>query len=208
MKTVSKKMIKNISIVCLFFLFSVSTASSQIRFGLKAGVDVASPKLSSDILKTKNNFGFQIGPTMEVGIPFIGLSLDGSLMYGYKNYHADSKVEDAAKMSNYSYLTIPLNLKKRFGLFGLAGIYISGGAYADIRISGGELKYLDEKFKSKDFGTGLSAGAGVYVLKKLELGMNFRYRLTDNFSSKGQGDVEYISEKHEKTWNVGLTYFF
>lgn len=51
---------------------------------------------------------------------------------------------------------------------------------------------------------GFDAGAGVELLKHLEIGMYYRKALTDNYSSSSEGRLE----KRPSNWSVNLTYFF
>lgn len=209
------KTIKTFFILALLMVIGISSASSQLRFGVKGGVDIADHKISSDILDSKNRLGFQIGPMVEVNIPFLGIGIDGALQYGYKKYSIDEKAADAT-ISNYNYLSIPVNLKKRFGIVpGLAGIFVSAGPYANIRLSGGDLKVLDEAenayhdFKAKNFEMGVNAGLGVELVEKLDIGIYYRCKLTDNYSNdKGNLDIGTLKDKKRQTWSIAATYYF
>lgn len=187
-----------------FFLLSIP-ATAQVKFGLKAGVDVADHKIKSSILNAKNRLGFQVGPTVDLMIPLTGWGIDLSLLYGYKKYSIDEK-EANVDISNYSYLMIPLNLKKRFSII-VAGMYVSAGPYASVRLSGGDLKLAGEEFKAKSFEAGINAGVGVSLFSKVDLGLNYKCKLTDNYSAD-KGDIGNIGDKTYQTWSVGLTYFF
>lgn len=210
MKTKKNKL--TISLLC-FFLISIGTVSAQLKFGAKANIDVGDHKISTKMLNTKNRMGFSVGPTMEVGIPVIGLELDASLLYGYKKFSVEEK-EKQADISNYSYISVPVNLKKRFGLVPrVVGIFVSAGPYANLRLGGGNLKIKDEakntynKFKAKNFEMGINAGLGVNLISKLDVGIYYRCKLTDNYSAD-KGDIGNLKDKNYQTWSVGATYFF
>lgn len=195
----------------VFTLISISTVSAQIKFGLKAGVDVAENKISKDVLNAHNRLGFQVGPTVQFKLPLVGLGVDAGLLYGYKDYKIRGK-EEHVKLSNYSYLMVPVQLKQTFSVLGLMGIYAKGGPYAEFKLGGGDFKFNQEgwdKIKSKSFGVGLDFGIGVELVKKVEIGMNYRFKLTDNYGDDkiGATDIVFKSKK-DKTWNVSLTYLF
>jgi len=195
---------------CLFLLFTLFflsniPAAAQIKFGAKVGIDVADHKINSSILNAKNRLGFQVGPTVDLMIPATGWGVDLSLLYGYKKYSIDEK-EANVDISNYNYLMIPLNIKKRFSII-VAGMYISAGPYAAVRLSGGDLKRANEEFKAKNFEAGINAGVGINLFSKVDLGLNYKCKLTDNYSAD-KGDIGNIGDKTYQTWSVGLTYFF
>jgi len=194
--------------ISLFLLLSVSTASSQIKFGLKAGFDVAENKINKDVLNARNRLGFQVGPTVQFGLPLTGLGIETGLLYGFKKY--DVKDEDEGDVSNYNYLMLPLHLKKSFSLLGTLGIFAKAGPYAEFKLGGGDFK-LDnaaEKINSKSFGMGLNFGIGVNIFSKLEVGMDYRFKLTDNYDEDKVGLGDVFKTKKDKTWNVNLTYLF
>lgn len=188
-----------------FFVLSVAPAFSQIiRYGIKGGIDVAEHKVNSELLKVKNRVGFQIGGTLEANVPLTGFGVETGLFYGNKNYDVSDN-QKKGDISNLSYLTIPISLKKRFSILGVAGIYISGGVFGNIRTGGGELKIDNEEYNQKGFQTGIVAGAGVSLLNHLDLGMNYRYKFTDTYSADAAKDFAKIGRD---TWTVSLAYLF
>ncbi len=199
-----------ISLVFLLSVINVNTAMSQLRFGLKGGFDVSSNRLNKDILNTHNRLGFQIGGTMELMAPIVGWGGELSVLYGHQKGDDDVKQKDVNgntyDISDYNYLRVPLNLKKKFSIVGLFGVFIQAGPYVEFKLSGGDVEKLDQQWKSKSFGAGLNAGAGVELLNHLELGMYYRKSLTDNYGDK-QG-WENVVKKRPDNWSVNLTYFF
>ena len=195
-------------VACILAIANIATAQSQIRFGAKAGIDVADHKISTDMLNVKNRLGFQLGGTMEFGVPLTGIGGELSLLYGHKEYKTEDKVADT-DISDYNYISIPLVIKKRFGIVPMVGVFVSGGVFTEIRLSGGDLKvdeYIDD-FKAKNFAFGLTAGAGVSLLSNVDLGLYYRATLTDRYSVDNP-DWGKLNDKKYQTWTVGLTYFF
>lgn len=196
-----------------FILLNVGIASSQIRFGLKGGFDVNSNRINKDILNAHNRLGFQVGGTLEIMAPFTGWGGELSVLYGHQKYDIDGVKGSSNKdydLSNYNYLRIPLNLKKKFSVLGLFGVFVAAGPYAEIKLSGGDFKEKGgfEQFKSKSFGMGINAGAGVELLKHLEVGMYYRKALTNDYSSDTPSIGDYLWKKKPSNWSVNLTYFF
>lgn len=200
---------KYVIAMSLFLLIGVSTASAQLKFGLKAGFDVSENKINKDILNARNRLGFQVGPTVQFGIPLIGLGVESGLLYGFKKY--DVKDDEYGDVSNYNYLMVPLHLKKSFSLLGTLGVYAKGGPYAEFKLGGGDFKFNSDaidKIKSKNFGVGLNFGIGVNIFSKLEVGMDYRFKLTDNYEDYDAEIGDVFKTKKDKTWNVNLTYLF
>ena len=54
---------------------------------------------------------------------------------------------------------------------------------------------------------GFDAGAGVELLKHLEIGMYYRKALTENYSGDAP-DLGDVLRKRPSNWSVNLTYFF
>lgn len=193
----------------LLLLINIGSASSQIRFGLKGGFDVSSNRLNKDILNTHNRLGFQVGGTMEVMAPIVGWGGELSVLYGHQKGDDNVAAKDNAEkynISDYNYLRVPLNLKKKFSLLGVVGVFIQAGPYIEFKLSGGDVEKLDKQWDAKSFGAGLNAGAGVEVLSHLELGMYYRKSLTNNYGEKA--GWENVVKKRPDNWSVNLTYFF
>lgn len=198
-------LMKYFVIACMFFIASVQV-NAQLRFGLKGGFDISSNDINKDILNADNRLGFQVGGTMELMAPILGLGGELSVLYGHQQYDLKSGNSDY-ELSDYDYLRVPLNLKKKFSLIGLLGVFIQAGPYVEFKLSGGDFKDINNQYKSKSFGTGINAGAGIELMNNLECGMYYRKALTSNYGddSPSFGD---IWKKRPDTWSVNLTYFF
>lgn len=185
---------------------NLNTMSAQVRWGIKAGFDVVDHKINSEILNTENRLGFQVGPTVEFGVPFIG-GLETGLLYGHKEYKTEFKEEDAS-ISDYNYLMLPLNIKKRWSL-GLVGLFLYGGPYATLKLSGGDFdfKQYSEEIESKNFGVGVNFGGGVNLFSKVDVFLQYRVDLTDRYS-ENKGRIGNFAEKKHQSWTVGLAYLF
>lgn len=194
-------------LVLLLFFVSINTFA-QLRFGVRGGVDVIQNKMNFNVLKASNRLGYQIGPTAEFIVPASGFGIDAAVLYGRKEYKAEDKQSDAS-ISDYDYISIPINLKQRIGL-GPIGIFFTGGAYGNVKINGGDIKNAGDvisEYKKKNFIFGLGAGAGVNVFKHFDVGLYFRGDLTKNYSYEYM-DADTFQNKKNQTWTVGLNYYF
>lgn len=132
-----------------------------------------------------NSTGFFIGPMAEVTIPIVGLGVDGALLFSQKG-------ENDFKQQG---VEIPVNLKYTIGLGSLLGIYLAAGPdfYFDLKEKDG----VDRKTQY-----GLNLGAGVKLLKHLQVGVNYQIPLGDSFK------VANAVGAKNKTWQVSAAYIF
>ena len=190
-------------IALCFVLLNVGLASSQLKFGVKGGFDVSNNRINKDVLNASNRLGFQIGLTTDVRVPIVGLGFELSALYGHQEYDLKDEKYD---LSSYNYIRVPLNIKYKYNFVGLFGVFVAAGPYAEFKVSGGNLKSVSEEWKSKSFGAGVNAGAGVSLLSHLEVGMYYRKSLTNNYSDN---DIfKNMLKKKTDNWSVNLTYFF
>lgn len=69
-------------IVVLVSVFATtSTASAQLRFGLKAGATFNNMKFNEDLFSSDNTTGFTGGAMLEFTVPVVGIGVDASVMY-------------------------------------------------------------------------------------------------------------------------------
>ena len=193
----------------LFTFINIWSVSSQIAFGIKGGYDIVENKINKDILNNGNRLGFHIGPVLKISLLGSGWGIDTGVLYGYKKYEIKEDQKNNAEISNYHYLMVPLNLRKEFSILGQLGAYAKAGPYAEIKLNGGDFNFSDveDKIKSKTFGAGINLGAGITLFGKLDIGMDYRFKLTDNYD-EDKIDKDDFKNKKDKTWNVNLTYYF
>lgn len=169
-------------LVVMMILVAVP-AKSQLRFGVKGGVNISSVHFNSDILKADNVTGFQIGPMIETTLPLLGTGLDVAILYSQKGMDIKSGIE--TKSIKNDYIDIPLNLKWKFGL-PIIKAYLAAGPYIGFRVGGDKVWDVPgsviDQVKAKNFSAGLNFGAGVELIKHLQVGFNYGLGLTDNYS--------------------------
>lgn len=183
--------ILTLAVCCL--LLAPATARAQLfQWGVKGGVNMT--KIDFDDYKDKMA-GFFIGPTAEVTVPLLGIGLDASLLFSQKGIKAD---EGRNKQMG---IDIPINLKYTFGLSSTFGIFIAAGPdfYFDFK----ENKVNFERKKSQ---VGVNVGAGVKLLRHLQIGVNYNIPVGDHFTWKETTDA--VRKGKDKTWQISLAYMF
>lgn len=178
-----KKIISALMIaVCIGM--AMPAQAQLIKFGVKGGVNLAKADFNKSDLKTDNFTGFFIGPMAEVTIPLVGLGVDGALLFAQRGV----KVGDESIRQNG--LDIPINLKYTIGLGSALGIYVAAGPDFYFNFSGdknyGELGRLNKKNAQ----VGINVGAGVKLLRHLQVGANYNIPLNKTAEWK-EADFSY-----------------
>ena len=179
--------------VAVALMVAAPAQAQLIKFGLKGGMDVTKLDFNAKSVSeaTDNATGWFIGPMAEVTLPLVGLGVDGAMMFAQKG-------KDDLKQQG---LEVPLNLKYTIGLGSMFGIYLAAGPdfffnFKDIDIEGMEAKKTQ---------VAVNLGAGLKLLRKLQLGVTYQIPMGDSFEWKDAGNV--ITAKN-KTWQVSLAYIF
>ncbi len=188
---------KSLGIILMMLLLTTVSASAQIAFGVKGGLNISKPHFSKDVIDPSNITGFQIGPMVDFTVPLLGIGMDAAVLYSQKGleYKTESHKTD--------YLDIPVNLKWKFGLPVVKG-YLTAGPYASFRIGGDKIwKVIDQQIEAKSFATGLNFGGGVEVFRHLQVGVNYDLGLIKSY----QGTSMTGDAKH-RGWSITAAILF
>ena len=179
------KKVFSVLMVAVALMMAAPAQAQLIKFGVKGGLNMS--KLDAEGLKSDNSTGFFIGPMAEFTLPIVGLGIDGAVMFSQRG-------KDEFKQQG---LEIPVNLKFSFGLGSMLGAYLAAGPdffynFKDLKVEGGEAKKAQ---------VALNLGAGVKLLRKLQVGVNYQIPMGNSFEL-GNVDVK------NKTWQASLAYMF
>lgn len=186
-------------------------ANAQLRFGVKGGLNISSVHFDSDLLEADNVTGFHVGPMIETSLPLVGVGLDAALLYSQRGLETKSVGGVKTSIKN-DYIDVPVNLKWKFGL-PIIKAYLSAGPYFAFRVGGD--KFWDipgsiaDQVRAKNFNAGLNFGAGVELIKHLQVGFTYGLGLTDNYSVSGikSSDV-YKTAGKNRGWSVTAAILF
>ena len=167
-----------------------------------------------------NNAGIQTPqrPMAEITIPVVGLGVDAALMYSQrgKDYDMTDGSETFTLDAKQQGLEIPINLKYTIGLGSLLGIYVAAGPdfffnFKDVNLKGfGESLNADDLVDSKKAQVAINLGAGVKLIKHLQIGFNYQIPLGDSFSAGEALEAiggEIFGAK-TRTWQISAAYIF
>ena len=192
-------------VLIILMAFIAVPAKSQLKFGVKGGLNISSVHLNSDILKADNVTGFQIGPMIETTIPLIGVGLDAAILYSQKGMDVKSETGTSTNVKT-DYMDVPVNLKWKFGLPIIKG-YLAAGPYIGFRVGGDKFWEIPGsvvgQVKAKNFSAGLNFGAGVELISHLQVGINYGLGLTDNYSAE-----KYDLNAKNRGWSVTAAILF
>ena len=197
-----KKIISTL-MVAVACLLMAAPAQAQLRWGLKAGLNLNKMDLKKGTtnLKNDNMTGFFVGPMAEFTLPIVGLGVDGALLYsqrGTKVEDLNTQVDAPLKKYKQHSLEIPVNLKYSFGLGDMASIYAAAGPDFIFNLKSDDF-WGDVKRKNAE--VGLSVGAGLKLLNHFQIGANYIFPLTKNVKEDGWS-------ANNKTWQISLAYMF
>ena len=185
-------------------LLGFQSAKSQLRWGLKGGVNISTVHFNSDLFKADNVTGFHIGPMIEGMVPGVGLGFDAAILYSQKG--VEMKTEGISSSVKIDYVDVPVNLKWKFGM-PLVKAYLAAGPYVGFRVGGD--KFWDVpgnilgQVKAKSFGAGVNFGAGIELIKYLQVGFQYSLGLTDNYSVD-----KFDLETKNRGWSISAAILF
>lgn len=200
----------------LMFAVALLTAvpsQAQIKFGLKGGLNVTSMSLSKDVVDKSNQTGFFVGPTVKVTLPLVGLGVEAAALYDQRDAELNNKTITQKNIN------VPINLRYGIGLGSLASVYLAAGPQFGFNVGGKNFDWKYENmantFKMKDSNFSVNVGAGVSVLKHLEVGFTY------NIACGKTGDVNVAgilgdaasqvlstSKASSNAWQVSAAYYF
>ncbi|MEG0645544.1 MAG: porin family protein [Bacteroides sp.] len=195
------KKIMSVLLVAICLVMAIP-AQAQLKFGVKGGLNLAKADFNKSDFKTDNFTGFFIGPMAELTIPVVGLGVDGALLFSQRGI----KINGESEKENG--LEIPINLKYTIGLGSLLGIYVAAGPDFYFNFAKDKSFGQNINLNRKNAQVGINLGAGVKLLKHLQVGFNYNVPL-DNSSELTFGDAakEVFSSK-TKVWQISAAYIF
>ncbi|MCD7933364.1 MAG: PorT family protein [Tannerellaceae bacterium] len=192
-------------VVLLLLAFVVVPANAQLlRFGVKGGVNISKVHFSDKMLdEVKSSTGFQVGPIMEIGVPYTGFGIETGLLYSQQGFESENE------SYNSDYLDIPLLLKWKMNLPLVPIVpYLAFGPDFAFRV--GTPKQIKDAFDTKAVSVGLNIGAGVQVIKHLQVGVNYTFGLTDDLAYKDNwvGETGLDTTGKNRTWSITAAILF
>lgn len=206
---------KWIFLVVILFAMSLTVQAQGIKFGIKGGLNIMKMTFSEDVYKSDNQTGFYVGPTIKISLP-LGWGLDIAALYDQRSakIEPDMRAEVAGKEGEYTTTTdekivqktlqIPINLRYNIGLGGTAGIYLAAGPQFGFPVGDKVYNTKVGEYRLKDANLSINFGAGVYLLKHLEVGFTYNLAAGKSGEFKNWKDVD----THNNAWQIGAAIYF
>ena len=195
------------TIVLMAAMLVAIPAKAGINFGIKGGYNITNFSFSEDVIAKDNQQGFFIGPSLKIGIPVLPIGFEIAALYDQR----DAKLE-GEKISQKS-INIPINVRYELGLGDMAGIYVAAGPQFGFNIGDKSFNFDDvADYKLKDSNLSINLGAGVRLVKHLEIGFNYNIALgkTGEFNViDGAGEALGINGNGKaNAWQISAAYYF
>lgn len=201
---------KKLRFLLVVALIGVATAANaDLRFGVKAGLDVNSLHFNKDVFDADNRAGFTAGVMGEFTVPVIGIGCDLSVMYVRRNSQwMLENYGDKAHDINNDYIEIPLNLKYKFGFLGSSNIiapFITTGPSVAFLTS---RKAINEFAKNKTCDIAWNVGIGVQLVNKVQIAASYGFGLSKAIEYFGLNDNTTDVNGKNRYWTVTAAYLF
>lgn len=220
----------------LFLLLSCSMTFAQL--GIRAGVNMANEihlfedKGISSAFKSENLTGYQVGLVYQFNPERSGIGFEIGALLSQKG--GVFRFDDSDVLNSFvkgyreiNYIEMPLSLRGRIQFGGVLGIYGSAGIYGACALNGktvfesnlGDIvrsNTFDEFMDRIDYG--YSLGAGVELIKKLQIGFNWNQALQKKDADKSILDMintesgnrvpNLKAKSNARAFAITLTYLF
>lgn len=182
---------------------AVIPAQGQVRFGVKGGITINELKWDKNILSSENKAGFTGGLMLEVGLPVVGLGIDGSVLYAHRE---NEMYMDGIKLKR-DYIDFPINVKYKIQIPVISKIFapfVSTGPDFALLLSDSDTG----DFKTRKWNTSWNVGFGAELFRKLQIHANYGIGLTKAFEYINK-EVESTTVKgKDKYWTITAAYLF
>ena len=205
----NKRMIIAVAVVLMMMAAIPSVA--QVKFGVKGGLNVTKMSVSSEVYSADNNNGFFIGPTVKFTLPIVGLGIDAAALYDERKgslVRFDNKSEDV----KFKSINVPVNLRWNIGLGSLAGIYLAAGPQFGFALGDFGDAWDSSFYKKENMNVSINLGAGLSLLKHLELGFTYNiqtkdsYAITEDWAGGNLG--LQVTDIKTNAWQISAAYYF
>lgn len=187
-------------------LFVAIPVQAQLKFGVKAGMNLAEKPSDLKGISADGATGFFVGPMAKLTIPVIGLGLEADVLY------SRTGAEIAGEEVNKNSIEIPVYLRYDFSLPVLSKVAVPFVAVGpQFGYAFGSTDELTDwgKYEYKKSNTSLNLGFGAIVLSKIQLHLNYNIALGKTSEFKGIGDaVGAAIDSKTNTWQVSAAWLF
>ncbi len=193
------------SLLFAISLLAAVPAHAQLKFGVKAGMNLAEKPSDLKGISADGATGFFVGPMAKVTIPVIGLGLEADVLY------SRTGAEVAGEEVNKNSIEIPVYLRYEFSLPVLrkvAAPFVAVGPQFGYAFGSTDEMTDWGKYEYKKSNLSLNLGAGAIVLNKIQLHVNYNIALGKTSEMKVGNVAEAAIDSKTNTWQVSAAWLF
>lgn len=194
---------------------TMTAQAQRVQFGVKGGLNLTKMSVSKDVIKSDNQAGFYIGPTLKIALP-LSFSVDVAALYDQRS--AKVALDDNSqpvllgegamnvgdeKIKQKS-IQIPVNARYNIGIGSEAGIYLAVGPQFGFPVGDKVYNTKLGEYTLKSSNLSFNFGAGVYLLDHLEIGFSYNLAAGKSGEFKNAGDID----THNNAWQIGAAIYF
>lgn len=209
---------KAISLIILSIglLISTSASAQDVKFGIKGGLNVTDMRLSTDLFSETNRMGGFIGPTVKFTLPIVGLGVDVSALYDFR----EAKLKDPSKQEKavkQQQIAIPVNFRYSIGLGSMANAFLFAGPQWGINIGEKDFRWTKgSSYSLKNSNFSVNAGLGITLMNHLQISADYNIAMGKTADVKVLETVENAagqligvkSKSRNNSWQIAVAYFF
>lgn len=200
---------KLFTLAVLVLSMVAATASAQVKFGVKGGLNVTNMSLSEEVLDADNQCGWFIGPTVKFSLPLTGLSIDGAALYDQRSakVSVDNTSSIYSETVKQQSIQIPINLRYGVGLGSTASIFAFAGPQFGFNVGKDiEKTVYDWTWKSSNFS--VNVGLGVSLLNHLQVSANYNIACGTTGEASVAGAAKSAVKGKNNAWQIAVAYYF
>ncbi len=198
-------------IIAVAALAGAQKAQAQFRWGATAGATLTTLDFSQNLFDVSSHAGATAGVKGELMFPGIGFGIEFGALYEMRGAGMNIgqkpiwSTQGYGKIDSYlQYLDIPLHLKFKWtrmdGFEDYLAPFVQGGPELNILLGHNHNAPLDYNA----VGLGLTAGGGVELFKRWQVGVFYSWGMTTAVSMPILTDFK----ADNRTWNFRVSYFF
>jgi hypothetical protein len=194
----------------MFFLFWMPAGAQGIDFGVRGGTTRSTLSFDKDSFFGKGHYGWFIGPAVKVKLPLM-FGADGAVLYDQREVKIVG--EQTMKIKQIS---IPVNARFNLDLVpgSGTGLYLAAGPQVAFNVGDSEFKWTskdsyENTFQLKKSVFSINLGAGLYLLKMLEVGFAYNIEMgsTGDITWGKLTDKANYDDSKVKTWKLQATIY-
>ena len=197
-----------LTLMVLVAALTMTAQAQRVQFGVKGGLNLTKMSVSKDVIKSDNQAGFYIGPTLKIALP-LSFSVDVAALYDQRSAKIETDgltgIQGAGdeKIKQKS-IQIPVNARYNIGIGSEAGIYLAVGPQFGFPVGDKVYNTKLGEYTLKSSNLSFNFGAGVYLLDHLEIGFSYNLAAGKSGEFKNAGDID----THNNAWQIGAAIYF